>query len=224
MKLDMHVHTLHSPRCGWMKPKHLIERAIEKGLDGLAVTDHNTIDGAREVFDMVNDEQMKLSVIIGEEISTDRGEVLAYFINREIEPGPFAEVLTEIRRAGGISAIPHPFERIRNGFTGVDAVVGDVNAIEVLNSRCLSNRKAFDLCLAHKKTMLGGSDAHFCREVGRAWTEISDDPRACILAGRTRVGGGLSNPAYLALTKGVKVWRNVTSGLVSYFIKEDIPY
>lgn len=210
----MHVHTLHSDRCGWMRPMRLIEHAREKGLDGLAITDHNTIDGAREVFDIVRDEQMELSVIIGEEISTDRGEVLAYFLNREIEPGSFVEVLTEIRQAGGISAIPHPFERMRKGFRGVETVMGDVDAIEVLNSRCLFNRKAFDLCLAHKKPMIGGSDAHFYREVGRAWTEISDDPMACILAGRTRVEGGLSNPAYLALTKGVKVWRKATSGLV----------
>ena len=214
MKFDMHVHTLHSERCGWMRPERLVEHAKEKGLNGLAVTDHNTIDGAREVIDIVRDEHMELSVLIGEEISTDRGEVLAYFINKEIEPGPFLEVLTEIRRAGGISAIPHPFERIRKGFRDVETVMGDVNAIEVLNSRCFFNRKAFDLCLAHKKPMLGGSDAHFYREVGRAWTEISDDPMACILAGRTRVGGRLSNPAYLALTKGVKVWRKVTSGLV----------
>ena len=210
----MHVHTLHSERCGWMRPERLVKHAKEKGLDGLAVTDHNTIDGAREVFNIVRDEQMELSVIIGEEITTDRGEILAYFIDREIEPGPFEEVLSAIKRAGGISAIPHPFEKIRKGFRGAETVIGDVNAIEVLNSRCLFNRKAFDLCLAHKKPMLGGSDAHFYSEVGQAWTEISDDPMACILAGRTRVGGSLSNPAYLALTKGVKVWRKVTSGLV----------
>ena len=214
MKFDMHVHTLHSERCGWMRPERLVKHAKEKGLDGLAVTDHNTIDGAREVFNIVRDEQMELSVIIGEEINTDRGEILAYFIDREIEPGPFEEVLSAIKRAGGISAIPHPFEKIRKGFRGVETVMSDVNAIEVLNSRCRFNRKAFNLCLVHKKPMLGGSDAHFYSEVGQAWTEMSDDPMACILAGRTRVGGGLSNPAYLALTKGVKVWRKVTSGLV----------
>jgi predicted metal-dependent phosphoesterase TrpH len=78
VKFDMHVHTLHSERCGWMRPKRLVEHAQEKGLGGLAVTDHNTINGAREVFDIVRDEQTDLSVIIGEEISTDRGEVLAY--------------------------------------------------------------------------------------------------------------------------------------------------
>ena len=214
MKFDMHVHTLHSERCGWMRPERLVEQAIKKDLDGLAVTDHNTIDGALEVFDIVRDEQTDLAVIIGEEITTDRGEVLAYFIDRKIEPGPFEEVLPAIKRAGGISAIPHPFERIRKGFAGVEAVMGEVNAIEVINSRCLFNQKALDLCIDLKKPMIGGSDAHFYREVGRAWTEIPDDPMASIVVGRTRIGGGLSNPAYLALTKVVKVWRKATSGLV----------
>ncbi|HPE63864.1 MAG TPA: PHP domain-containing protein [Methanothrix sp.] len=214
MKFDMHVHTSYSERCGWMRPDRLIEHAIEKQLDGLAVTDHDTIDGAMEVFDIVKDQQFGLEIIIGEEIKTDRGEVLAYFIDEEIEPGPFFDVLSEIRRSGGISAIPHPFDRIRKGFSGVELVLGEVDAIEVLNSRCLFNRKALDLCQDHKKPMLGGSDAHFYREVGRAWTECAAGPRACILEGRTRVGGGLSNPGYLALTKGVKVWRKVISGSV----------
>lgn len=212
LKFDMHLHTDHSERCGWMSPKRLVAIAIEKGLDGVAVTDHNTINGALEVCDIVRDEELGLFVIIGEEITTERGEVLAYFLDKKIDSGPFEDVLSSIKRAGGVSAIPHPFERVRKGFINVEEVVGRVDAIEVLNSRCLFNRKALDLCLDCKKPMLGGSDAHFCREVGRAWTEYPAEPRRCILEGRTRVGGGLSNPAYLALTKGVKVWRKVTSG------------
>ena len=209
----MHVHTFHSARCGWMRPERLIKRAFEKELDGLAVTDHNTIRGALELFDIVRDEQRDLAVIIGEEITTDRGEVLAYFINEEIEPGPFEEVLSEIRRLGGVSALPHPFDKIRRRFLGVETIGSEVDAIEVLNSRCLFNKKALDLCLDFKKSMVGGSDAHFYQEVGRAWTEFSDNPKSCLLDGRSRVGGGLSNPVYLGLTKGVKVWRKVTSGL-----------
>ena len=210
----MHVHTNHSKKCGWMRPERLIEVAIEKRLDGLAVTDHNTISGAEEILDIVQDELVRLEVIIGEEIATDRGEVLAYFINEEIKPGPFEDVLSRIKQSGGVSAIPHPFDRIRKGFNGAEAVLDDVDAIEVLNARCLFNRRALDLCLDRKKPMLGGSDAHFYREVGRAWTEYPAEPMGCIIKGRTRVGGNLSNPAYLALTKGVKIWRKVTSGSV----------
>lgn len=214
MKFDMHVHTRHSQKCGWMRPERLVEVAIERGLSGLAVTDHNTIAGALEVADLVRDEGMRLEVIIGEEITTDRGEILAYFIDEEIEPGPLEEVLSDIRRSGGISAIPHPFDRIRKGFIGTEAVLRDVDAIEVLNARCLFNRSALDLCREGKKPMVAGSDAHFYREVGRAWTEYPAEPKGSILEGRTEVGGGVSNPAYLALTKGVKIWRRLTSGSV----------
>ena len=212
MKIDMHVHTRHSRRCGWMSPHRLIKEAVEKGLDGLAVTDHNTIEGAMEVLDIVRDEYVKLEVIVGEEISTDRGEVLAYFINEVIDPGPFEDVIAAIRRSGGVSAVPHPFDKIRKGFSGMEEVLGEVDAIEVINSRCLFNKRALDLCLDRKKPMLGGSDAHFYGEVGRGWTEFSADPRRSILEGRTQAGGGLSSPAYLALTKGVKLWRRATSG------------
>jgi predicted metal-dependent phosphoesterase TrpH len=214
MKFDMHVHTRHSKKCGWMKPERLVDVAIERGLSGIAVTDHNTIAGALEVADLVRDEGLLLEVIVGEEINTDRGEVLAYFIDEEIEPGTFEGVLADIRRAGGVSAIPHPFDRIRKGFCEAGAVLDDVDAIEVLNARCLFNRRALDLCREGKKPMLGGSDAHFYREVGRAWTEYSAEPKSSILEGRTRVGGGVSCPACLALTKGVKVWRRLTSGSV----------
>lgn len=214
MKFDMHVHTHHSRMCGWMRPRVLVRAALEKGLDGLAVTDHNTIIGALEAIDIVEEKQIALSIIVGEEISTPRGEVLAYFINNEIEPGPFEDVLHDIRKAGGVLAIPHPFDRIRKGFVDVEEIIEDVDAIEVLNSRCLFNAEALDLCQDHKKAALGGSDAHFYQEVGRAWTEYHDDPRSCILDGRTHVGGGLSNPAYLIVTKGLKVWRKATCGSV----------
>jgi len=211
MRFDMHVHTYHSERCGWMRPEKLVKKVIESGLNGLAITDHDTVSGALEVSDTVKDNDIEIFVIIGEEITTDRGEVLAYFIDREIDPGPFMDVLSEINNAGGLSAIPHPFDRIRRGFMDVEAVIGEVDAIEVLNSRCLFNRKALELCQAHKVPVLGGSDAHFYSEVGRAWTDIPDDPKTSIQSGKTQVSGNISNPAFLALTKGVKVWRRLTS-------------
>ncbi|MEI6104276.1 MAG: PHP domain-containing protein [Methanothrix sp.] len=211
MKFDMHVHTRYSARCGYMTPKKLSEIAIDNGLDGLAITDHNTIEGALELVDLVKDEQISLAVIVGEEITTDRGEVLAYFIKSAITAGPFEEVMGEIKLAGGVSAIPHPFDRIRGGFKGLEEVIRDIDAIEVLNSRCIFNRDALDFCVSHKKKMLGGSDAHFYSEVGRAWTEFTEGTRKCLLEEQAQVGGGLSNPVYLALTKGLKMWRKANS-------------
>ncbi len=170
MKFDMHVHTLQSKRCGWIRPERLIKHAMEIGLDGLAVTDHDTIDGALDVYDMVRDEQLEFEVIIGEEITTDRGEVLAYFINEEIKPGIFKEVLTQIKLAGGISAIPHPFDKKRRQSihpTKLD--VKYVDCIEAFNARCISKKQneiSYNFGIKHNLAITAGSDAHFLNEVG----------------------------------------------------------
>jgi hypothetical protein len=212
LKFDMHVHTNRSRKCGYMNPRKLVDQAIKIGLDGIAVTDHNTIGGALEAKDIVKEENLTLQVIVGEEITTDRGEVLAYFINEEIQKGSTADVLKDIKKARGLSAIPHPFDRIRKGFSDIRDVIDDVDAIEVLNSRCLFNREALNLCRVHNKCMLAGSDAHFHQEIGKAWTIFASDPKTSIEMNKTEIGGNINNPVYLVLTKGVKLWRRVISG------------
>lgn len=218
MKFDMHVHTLHSERCGWIRPERLVRCAIEKGLDGLAVTDHNTIDGALEAFDIVRDEQMELHVIIGEEISTDRGEVLAYFINEEIEPGPFAEVLTEIRRARGISAIPHPFDKLRRHAVRLTRYdVGLFDCIEGFNARCLSktyNDLAYNFGKEYDLAITAGSDAHFLNEVGNGGIIIGqEDIRETIMKKDMTIYGHKSMVINHAGTKILKLGRRIRSYL-----------
>lgn len=212
MKFDMHVHTNHSRKCGYMNPRKLIDQAIKRGLDGIAVTDHNTIEGALEANEIAKEDNLRIQVIVGEEITTDRGEMLAYFINKKIQEGSTSDVLRDIKRAEGLSAIPHPFDRIRKRFSGIRDIIEDVDAIEVLNSRCLFNRKALNLCMEHNKCMLAGSDAHFYREIGKASTIFANDPKTCIAMNKTEIGGNISNPVYLLLTKGVKLWRRAISG------------
>jgi predicted metal-dependent phosphoesterase TrpH len=218
MKFDMHVHTFFSDKCGWMRPELLVEHAKEKGLDGLAVTDHNTIEGAQEVFDIVRDEQMEISIIIGEEISTDRGEVLAYFINRKIEPGSFAEVLTNIRRAGGISAIPHPFDKLRHN--AVRLTINDVglfDCIEGFNARCLSktyNDLAYDFGKEHDLPIIAGSDAHFFNEVGNGGIIIGQENiREAIMKKDLAIYGHRSMVINHAGTKILKLGRSIRSYL-----------
>lgn len=218
MKFDMHVHTLHSPRCGWMRPERLVEHAREKGLAGLAVTDHNTIDGALEVFDIVRDEQMELSVIIGEEISTDRGEVLAYFINEEIEPGSFAEVLTEIRRAGGISAIPHPFDKLRRHAVRLTRDdVGTFDCIEGFNARILFkayNVLAYNFGKKYDIVITAGSDAHFLNEIGNAGVITEQkDIREAIMKKDITIYGHKTMVINHAGTKVLKWGRSMRSRL-----------
>jgi predicted metal-dependent phosphoesterase TrpH len=218
VKFDMHVHTLHSERCGWMRPERLVEHAKEKGLDGLAVTDHNTIDGAREVFDIVRDEQMDLSVIIGEEITTDRGEVLAYFINQEIEPGPFEEVLLAIKRAGGVSAIPHPFDKLRHHAVRLTRDdVGSFDCIETFNARCISktyNDLAYIFGKEYGIAITAGSDAHFLNEVGNSGVITKQgDIREAIMKKDVIIFGRRSLVINHVGTKILKLERSIRSRL-----------
>jgi predicted metal-dependent phosphoesterase TrpH len=218
MRFDMHVHSLHSERCGWMRPERLIERALKIKLDGLAVTDHNTISGALDVFDIVRDEQMDLTIVIGEEISTDRGEVLAYFINKEINPGSFAEVLTKIKQAGGISAIPHPFDKLRHH--AVRLTRDDIcffDCIEVFNARCLSktyNDLAYNFAKDFNLAIIAGSDAHFLNEVGNAGIITGQvGIRDAIMKNDVTIFGRRSKVVNHVGTKILKLGRRIRSNL-----------
>ena len=218
MIFDMHVHTIYSPRCGWMRPEMLLKHAKEKGLDGLAVTDHNTIDGAQAVFDKVNDEQMEFSVIIGEEISTDRGEVLAYFISEAIEPGSFGDVLREIKRAGGISSIPHPFDKLRHHAVHLTRKdIGSFDCIEGFNARCLFNKYndlAYNFAKDFDLAILAGSDAHFLNEVGNAGIITGqEDVRKAIMKKDITIFGRKSNALNHVGTKILKMGRRIRSDL-----------
>ena len=85
--------------------------AIRKGLNGVAITDHNSIKGGLMAKSFEND---NFRVIVGSEITTDRGEVIGLFLSEEIAPGNFGDVIAEIRDQGGLVILPHPFDRLRS--------------------------------------------------------------------------------------------------------------
>ena len=86
MKYDLHMHT-HYSKCSNLKPEILLKIAKKRGLNGIAITDHNVVEGALKVKKLNKDKDFE--VIVGEEISTDAGEVLAYYLNKEIKKGKF---------------------------------------------------------------------------------------------------------------------------------------
>ena len=89
-----------------MEPAKALETAKKRGLDGIAVTDHDNIKGALEVKKLNKDKNFE--VIIGEEVSTPQGEVIALYIKKKIKPGPIDKVIKEIKKQGGVSIIAHP--------------------------------------------------------------------------------------------------------------------
>ncbi len=227
LKFDLHTHTNNSPKCGFMKPETLVRKAISRGLDGIAVTDHDTIKGALQARKF---ETEKFRIIVGCELMTREGEITGLFLNEEVKSRDPFEAIKEIHDQGGIVVVPHPFDEFRSSrFKNIESIVHLVDGIEVFNSRCLkneSNDAAKEYAMQKQKdynmVMLGGSDAHFSNEVGHAYNEISvenntyaEDPmqalKESILAGNVDVCGRKSSLLNHAGTKLLKWKRRYVS-------------
>lgn len=176
VKLDMHVHTCHS-KDSTIKPSSIGRILEEKNLDGAAITDHNVLTGYCEAAKHTG----KL-IVPGVEVHTSRGDIVALFIQDEVGSRDFFTVVDEVHSQGGLVVLAHPFDWLRRSspkmgsFSDRD-LTELVDAIEVLNSRCVftaSNERARNL--AHKlgKPMLAGSDAHTPMEVGRSYIVIRE--------------------------------------------------
>jgi len=176
MNIDLHTHTNASP-CSNMLPKTLVAKAKEKGL-AIVLTDHNTTAS----WPRVKSEAKRLGVkaFLGSEIlcthnGRNCGELLALFIREEIRAREYPEVIDEVKSQGGLVAVPHPFDTLRNNFKVLDKVKGRVDLIEACNSRCyLSsfNRKAEAYAKKNNIPGFAASDAHAPFEVGAAYSIV----------------------------------------------------
>lgn len=210
MRVDMHVHTVYSGD-STCRPSRIISAAKRKGLDGVAVTDHNTTKAWKEM--LREGKQGGVAVILGEEIEVEKdgrvvGEILGYFLSDEVEKGDVHEVLDRIAGQGGVAALPHPFCFWRGIRIDIKEIVGKIQAVEVFNSGMYlnsQNRKALGLAREHHLAEIGGSDAHVEREVGNACTCAEADGvdrfRKAIEKGRTRAEGKLSSHVLRVISK-----------------------
>lgn len=177
MIIDLHIHTKYS-RDASIKPSELIKVAKARGLDGIAVTDHDTTRGWAH-FSVVDD----FTVIQGIERTTDHGSIIGLFLNEGIDAYGFWEAVDQIRSQDGIVVLPHPCDTFRRDTPRIRALdkgllKTKIDAVEVFNSRCIlgrSNDRADRLAEELGKHRLGGSDAHNISEVGRARTRFSCD-------------------------------------------------
>ncbi len=169
LRVEFHSHT-HASKDSLTHPADLIAAARRKGLDRLMITDHNTIAGARAAQAL--DPEL---VIVGEEIMTTRGEILAAFVTEEV-PSQLSpvETIQRLKDQGAFISVSHPFDSLRKG-SWLEAdlleILPQVDAIEVYNSRCLFpgfNRAARKFAETHNIPGTVGSDAHAAFEVGRS--------------------------------------------------------
>src|SRR5690606_23489412 len=156
------------------RTEQLIRQARAVGLDKIAVTEHNNLAGALAAKALAPD-----LVIVGEEIKTTHGEIIAYFVREEVPRGLSPqETIARLRDQGAVISIPHPLDTLRNSAMGLEnvlAIIDQVDALEVRNARCVrkaDNEAAAALAAQHGKLITAGSDAHTLFEVGRCYVEM----------------------------------------------------
>ena len=214
MKYDMHIHSKYSSD-GILDVKEIVKMAIKRGLNGIAITDHNTIKGGLEAIKYETD---NLKVIIGSEIMTEKGEIIGLFLSKEIKPGNIYDVINNIRDQNGIVILPHPFDEMRHSsFQPEDEDIKFIDSIEVFNSRCLFqkyNKRAKEYAVKHDLGVTAGSDAHFSNEIGNAGiiTEI-EDIREAFLKKNINIFGKRSSYINHGFTKALKLWRKTNSSI-----------
>jgi predicted metal-dependent phosphoesterase TrpH len=176
--VDFHVHTSYSYDCP-MPPRFVIETARRRGLNGIAVTDHDTVAGA--LATLAANRHSDFLVIPGIEVKSDLGDVIGLYVERQIQSRRFADVIQEIHDSGGIVYLPHPIrtfgsertKRIHADYPGIDLwemYNGRYDAAEFGQSREVFDalRIVGPLC---------GSDAHFPWDIGVLRTVLAGAPR-----------------------------------------------
>jgi predicted metal-dependent phosphoesterase TrpH len=185
MLIDLHVHSHHTRGCT-LTPRDVVRRAKEAGLDGVAITDLNTLDGLEEIRAAARDEGFL--ALCGVEIATDRGHYLCFFpdpakvpappqVFGSATPWPVREVLAKVRELGGVAVAAHPYDKsIERPSGDVIFTLDGLAAIEGLNAR--RKGPANDLALEAADHMnlpcTGASGAHELADIGKAATLFRD--------------------------------------------------
>lgn len=212
MKADLHAHT-HFSRDALTSVETFVRRNQRAGIDCVAVSDHNNIDGALAVREVA-----PFQVIVAEEIRSTEGEIIGLFLRESVRKGLTPEdTVRAIREQSGLVLVPHPFDRVRRSVLREEAllrILPQVDVIEVFNSRTVmqaDNHRARRLAEEHGKPMSAATDAHTPWEIGLAYVEMPpfEGPGDFLVAlGKGKVVGRRSFVGFHLLSTWAKIkWR-----------------
>ena len=210
--IDLHCHTSASFDC-LSDPSKVVRAAAARGLTHIAITDHDTIDGALRARDAAPD---GLTVMVGQEVRTADGDLIAAFLERPVASGRSApDTAAAIREQGGLVGIPHPFDRFRGSLlrdARMAALASSVDWVETHNARIVGsgNDRAAAFALEHGLPGVAVSDAHTLLEVGVAYTALDGDPstQAGLLAALASVELIPGRASY-----AVRLWTPLAKGI-----------
>jgi predicted metal-dependent phosphoesterase TrpH len=183
IKIDLHCHSFFSGD-GVSSPEQLIEAARAKGLDGFAITDHNTCDAVKYLMDRgyMRPDGLPVDnflIVPGVEVTTAEGHLLCIgAVLPNLKGRPAFEVCNLIHEAGGVAIPPHPFDIFRAGIRENVLKTLQIDGIEVFNAATTLkryNRMAYDYAIDHALPMTASSDAHHYAVIGTAYTILETD-------------------------------------------------
>jgi len=207
-RADLHMHTNLGD--GWISPARLIETARARGLTSIAVTDHDHVEGARRVEDLLYRQSCPMQMITGVEVSTRQGHLIGLFVKRAPKPGrPVEESIDAIKQQGGLVIVPHPLGRLvpslsRRRIDSLLAAGYAIDGIETYNPSPANAAQRAVVQAANEEWSLaeiGASDAHFWQHFGAGYThfpgETTRDLRRAIVERKVRAGGHEHPPVLL---------------------------
>jgi predicted metal-dependent phosphoesterase TrpH len=200
---------------GLMSPKTILKTAEHKGLNAIAITDHNTIQGGVLASRISREENSKVTVIIGEEISTNIGDVIGLFLSNEIKSMNVLEAISEIHSQGGVVLVPHPFRG--HDLRGLSDLVSKTDLIEIFNSRSPIKLEQIQYLKTLNKTLVGCSDAHFPQEIGlcksishSCYSEIDEIRKFLLDPSKIVAWGSEGSMLFHRLSQVVKLMKSTT--------------
>jgi predicted metal-dependent phosphoesterase TrpH len=214
LRIDLHLHTRGSWDC-LSDPDRVLERARKRGVERIAITDHDRLEVALEMA-----ARHPSAVIPGEEVRTAEGvDIIGLYLNEEIPRGtPARETCERIRAQGGIAYLPHPYAPGKGGGGRLaEELAPMVDVVEIFNARLLwkgRNARAGELARTAGRLRGAGSDAHTVGEAGNAWVEVPhhpNEPGALLQAlALARIGGRTAGPHVFLASNLAKLWKRVS--------------
>ncbi len=198
MRFDLHIHSNFSD--GHDDVNAILKAAEKRGLDGIAITDHDTLGGSRAARRVIKDQKIEIALIPGAEVTTSEGHLLVLGVEEIPKRGLTPEETTEAaHELGGITIVPHPYHPFRHAIGRIPGC----DAVEVYNSKHLfgiANARARLGAMRRKLPMVAGSDSHFAETVGLGVTRIDAEDAAsaieAIRRGHTEIEGRRTPPRF----------------------------
>jgi predicted metal-dependent phosphoesterase TrpH len=226
--VDCHVHSRFSPD-SHAEPKRIVEWALRRRLDAIALSDHDTMSGIDSVRRAVELAGASLTIIPAVEITTERRtHLVALYIQRQPQSRNLVDVADEIHDLGGLVVLVHPYRRDtgllsnledggRHTSAECEALLERTDLIELSNAK--STRRETDRLIRRLPELptlpfSSGSDAHVPFEVGRSYLEVTDLSPAGLRAGGTVVRREFraDEPVAREATLGERMRRRVPAG------------